>query len=81
MATNISTINALKGFSKLIAELGIEPKQETIDEIKAWNRLLKYHLRIQGHQGGKWPKNRYEYDPKTKEIVRYNGRNEELRRY
>jgi len=66
MATNPPTAKALVRLTKLIKELDITPTQDSIDEIKAWNRLLIFHIREQRKQGGQWGSDRYEYDKRTK---------------
>ena len=70
MATNEPTIKALLGFSGMIDGLNTKPSQDLIDEIKAWNRLLKYHLKEQKKQDGKWKKHEYKYDEKIKKVLR-----------
>ena len=72
MPTNQPTIKALLGLTKLIDELNTKTTQNTIDEIRAWNHLLKKHLGQQKKQDGKWETHRYVYDKNTKRIKRLN---------
>jgi hypothetical protein len=39
-------------------------------EIKAWNKILKYHLGQQQKQQGLWEKDYYVYDEESKKVVR-----------
>jgi len=70
MATNKPTINALKRMTELIDGLNANCSKEVIDELIAWNRLLKVHIGQQKKQGGLWEQDCYEYDPNTKKINR-----------
>jgi hypothetical protein len=81
MPTNKPTIAAFEILSELIDGLNTGPTQETIDQMKAWNRLLKRHMGQQKRQDGKWGEQSYTYDPDTREIVRRNEKGEEICRY
>ena len=56
MATNLSTVGALEHVGKLI------------DELNAWNRVIKKHAGEQKKQSNEGT-NRYVYDPKKKLFV------------
>lgn len=70
MPTNKPTLKALGRLSHLIDRLDTRPTQSLVDEIKAWNRLLKRHKGQQKRQNGKWKNDKYEYDKNTKKIKR-----------
>lgn len=74
MATNPPTCNALNRLAKLIDnELKVRNSQGVVDEIKAWNRLLKKHIGQQRRQPNQFDGHRYTYDRTTRKIQRRNG--------
>jgi hypothetical protein len=51
MAMNVPTYSALRKMAKLIdGKLSTQTSQDVVDEIRAWNRLLKKHLGQQKRQ-------------------------------
>jgi len=82
MAMNPPTYPALKRLAQLIdSKLKTNTNQEVIDEIKAWNRLLKRHIGQQKKQPSPWKNHRYEYDKNTKKIRRLNKNGEIVAEY
>jgi hypothetical protein len=75
------TIIALSKLSKLISRLNTDSKQEVIDEIKAYNRLLERYIGQLKRTDDKWEAQTYDYDRKTKKIVKRNVSGREITRY
>jgi hypothetical protein len=79
MATNKSTLGALDSFSRQLSQIisvlrrGLNLHNSKLDELAAWNRLLREHLRAQRAQKGKFATDRYRYNQSTKEIERLRG--------
>jgi hypothetical protein len=72
MATNIPTIEGLKRMTRLIDSLHNNSSGENmiLDEIRAWNKILKLHLGQQQKQQGLWEKDYYVYNEDTKKVIR-----------
>ena len=47
---------------------GLRKMTELIDEINAWNKLLKKHLAEMKKQPAQWDSHKYAYDSKTKKV-------------
>jgi len=74
MPTNPPTCDSLKHMAKLIdKELKAQTSQDVVDEIKAWNRLLKKHIGQQKKQPNQYDGHRYTYDKQTQKIQRRKG--------
>ena len=75
MAMNPPTYKALKRMANLIDnKLEAQTAQDAVDEIKAWNRLLKKHIGQQKRQPSRWAGHRYRYDKQTQKIQRREGK-------
>jgi hypothetical protein len=68
MATNPPTVEYLKKMTVLIDQLG-----DTVDQIKAWNRLLKKHLAQHKRQENPFTGHKYKYIKKKKKLRRSGG--------
>jgi hypothetical protein len=74
MPTNPPTITALERMADLIHnELAAQTSQDVVDEIKAWNRLLKKHIGQQKRQPNPYDGHSYEYLREKKKIRRTGG--------
>ncbi len=74
MATNSATYAALKKMARLIdSKLKARTAQGVVDEIKAWNRLLKKHLGEHKKQLNQSASLRYKYDKQEDEIQLLKG--------
>ena len=69
MATNIPTIDGLGRMAELIDAIKIN-NNPIIEELKAWNKLLKSHIGQQKKQQGLWKNDYYTYNNLTKKITR-----------
>ena len=58
----------------LIDKLEVQTDQDVVDEIKAWNRLLKKHLGQQKRQPNLSTGHEYDYIKEKKKIRRRNGK-------
>ena len=74
MAMNPPTYQALRRMANLINKLETQTNQDVVDEIKAWNRLLKKHIGQQKRQPSRWAGHRYRYDKRTQKIERLEGK-------
>jgi hypothetical protein len=74
MAMNPPTYSALRRMANLINKLETQTDQGVVDEIKAWNRLLKKHIGQQKRQPNRFSGHSYKYDKEKQKIQRYNGK-------
>jgi hypothetical protein len=51
-------------------KIGMTPTQDLVDEIQAWNRLLRLHVNRQRRDPGLYGDDVYQYNPQIKKIER-----------
>lgn len=66
MATNKSTIGALKRMSVLIDRI-----DKDMVELKLWNKMFKYHIGSQKRQKGSYAEDTYKIDLKRGKVKRF----------
>jgi hypothetical protein len=79
MATNQSTITGLRQMEAHIGAIGAKYRAgqrltpDDIDELAAWNQLLRRHLNRQQREPGGYAMDTYRYNPQTKTVERLCG--------
>ncbi len=71
MAADAPMIGAMNKISMLIETLNAQNFSKHINELKAWNKILRKHIGQQKRQAGNFKNDSYEYDPNTNKVNRF----------